>query len=191
MESRLKLLKKNACKDILDYFKIPKADRLKLDSDEKNSGEDLARHMIVVDEAAEMFLSGEGRSTAEVNSAKAVLSRVARQGRAVGIHLVVATQRPDARALDTQIKANLTGVLCFPMANDASSILVLGNGRATDLPFIPGRALWKQGRELQEVQTPLLSTKEMLSLFGDEKKPRGVSSQRPDPKLIGKLNPEQ
>ncbi|NBX77376.1 MAG: hypothetical protein EBQ92_12550 [Proteobacteria bacterium] len=190
MEYRLKLLKKNSCKDILDYFKIPKAERQSLDLDVRGIEGGLCRHLIVVDEAAEMFLSGEGRSTAEVNSAKAVLSRVARQGRAVGIHLVVATQRPDARALDTQIKANLTGVLCFPMANDASSILVLGNGRATDLPFIPGRALWKQGRELQEVQTPLLSTKEMLSLFGDEKRPNGISKHH-QKNPLNKLNPEQ
>ena len=52
------------------------------------------------------------------------------------------------------------------MVDDASSILVLGNGRATDLPRIKGRAIWKKGSELVEVQTPLLTeevTKRLLA----------------------------
>jgi len=170
IDYRLKLLKANGCKDALDYFRLPRKDRnfIKPPSQRVEAG--LNRHMVVVDEAAEMFLAGEGRTTSSIQKARAVLSRIARQGRAIGIHLIVATQRPDARALDTQIKANLTGVLCFPMANDASSILVLGNGRATDLPAIPGRAIWKMGRDMVEVQTPLLTTHEMLSLFGEDSK---------------------
>ncbi len=86
------------------------------------------RDVVIIDEVAEMFLPSED------DAAKAILSQIARQGRALGLHLVVATQRPDTRALDPQIKANLTGVLCFKMLNDASSITVLGNGKATELP---------------------------------------------------------
>ncbi|NBW98990.1 hypothetical protein EBR03_05410 [bacterium] len=168
IEYRLKLLKANSCKDALDYFHLPRKDRTLIKPPSQRVEAGLNRHLVVVDEAAEMFLAGEGRSTANIQKARGILSRIARQGRAIGIHLVVATQRPDARALDTQIKANLTGVLCFPMANDASSILVLGNGRATDLPAIPGRALWKMGRDMFEVQTPLLTTNELKALFDDQ-----------------------
>jgi S-DNA-T family DNA segregation ATPase FtsK/SpoIIIE len=168
IDYRLKLLKANSCKDALDYFRLPRKDRTLIKPPSQRVEAGLNRHLVVVDEAAEMFLAGEGRSTANIQKARGILSRIARQGRAIGIHLVVATQRPDARALDTQIKANLTGVLCFPMANDASSILVLGNGRATDLPAIPGRALWKMGRDMFEVQTPLLTTTELKALFDDQ-----------------------
>jgi len=168
IDYRLKLLKGNRCKDALDYFRLPGKDRTLIKPPSQRVEAGLNRHLVVVDEAAEMFLAGEGRSTANIQKARAILSRIARQGRAIGIHLVVATQRPDARALDTQIKANLTGVLCFPMANDASSILVLGNGRATDLPAVPGRALWKMGRDMFEVQTPLLTTNELKALFDDQ-----------------------
>lgn len=130
------------------------------------------RHLIVVDEIAEMFLGNFNSDNKKLIEARRILSLIARQGRAVGIHLVVATQRPDSKSLDPQIKANLIGVLCFPMQNDSSSITVLGNGRATDLPLTPGRAIWKNGSVMTEVQTPHLSVnkaEEVLEELKDKK----------------------
>ena len=112
------------------------------------------RHVIVVDEIAELFLSAPDRPVSDIQTARAVVSRLARQGRAVGLHLVLGTQRPDARALDTQIKANLPRKVCFQMADTASSMVVLGNARARDLPGIPGRAIWQRGLSMTELQTP-------------------------------------
>ena len=165
LDYRFELFKANSCKDITSYLKI--------DSDKRKTvpvpSDDIHavphRDIIVVDEAAELFLSSDRATGTEVQHVKQVLSRVARQGRSVGVHLVLATQRPDARALDSQIKANLPGVLCFQMVNDASSILVLGNGRATDLPAIPGRAIWKAGLEMIDVQTPFLEWEEARELL--------------------------
>lgn len=156
VESRMQLLKEHRCKDVEQYRREKK---------EKGSTADLSRRIIVVDEAAEMFLAGQHASGANVQLAKKVLSQVARQGRSLGIHLVVATQRPDSRALDPQIKANLPGVICFQMVNDVSSITVLGNGRATDLPPVPGRAIWKAGSEMVEVQTPFLMPEQAEELL--------------------------
>lgn len=195
LKSRMELLKKHGCKD-LDAFlalqareakqtKVASADEVQSVQAEGVAQESLGasssaqgvsqiklqRMVIVVDEAAEMFLAGHHAKVADIQRAREILSTIARQGRSVGVHLIVATQRPDSRALDPQVKANLTGVLCFQMQNDASSITVLGNGRATEIPPIPGRAIWKCGNEMVEVQVPYLSTEDASKLLESDRIP--------------------
>lgn len=115
---------------------------------------DFDRLVLVVDEIAELFLSNVSEKYHNASEAKAVLSRIARLGRAVGIHLIAGTQRPDARVLDTQIKSNLPGKICFQMGDIHSSMVVLGNARAKYLPAVAGRAIWQCGMSLVEVQVP-------------------------------------
>lgn len=174
LKERMALLKENNCKDLDAYWAIPIAKRK---ATVEFKSKDLDRHIVVVDEAAEMFLAGDHASSQDIQKARRNLSQIARQGRAVGIHLIIATQRPDAKSLDPQVKANLIGVLCYAMANDASSITVLGNGRATDLPGdIKGRAIWKKNADMTEVQTPLLTVEEAIVLLDKEREVENKNS---------------
>ena len=80
-------------------------------------------------------------------------------GRAVGIHLVVCTQRPDAEAAPGQLKANLAGTVAFRVRAQVNSLILLENDRAALLPHRPGRAIWAHER-LEEFQAIHLAAAE-------------------------------
>ena len=107
LKHRLSLLKANGCTNLNQFLKTPYPKRKYTDKITKEMP--VGRFLIVVDEASDLFLTGSHAASEHVHVAKDVLGQVARKGRAVGIHLVVATQKPDKRALDTQIKSNLIG----------------------------------------------------------------------------------
>lgn len=75
---------------------------------------------------------------------EARLALIARQGRAFGIHLILATQRPDANILPGQIKNNMNIRICG-RADTTLSTIIIGNGRAAEQ--IPHDA---QGRFIME-----------------------------------------
>jgi DNA segregation ATPase FtsK/SpoIIIE-like protein len=112
------------------------------------------RIVVVVDELAELTvreLGGNPSALAAQKVARGRLGEVARLGRAVGIHLVVCTQRPDAEAVPGQLKANLAGTVAFRVRAQVNSLILLESDRATLLPHRPGRAIWAHER-LEEFQ---------------------------------------
>lgn len=159
LSERMKILKHNNLKDIDAFDSLPIAERKK-PNDVSDESMDIQRQIIVIDEAAELFLSNSKSNISEVQELTRRAIRIAAQGRAVGLHMVVATQKPDSKAVNGQIKANLTGIISFPMATLGASFSILGNGRAKELPAIPGRAIWKSGLDQFEVQTPFLNPQE-------------------------------
>ena len=159
LNQRFELLKANQCKDITEFNKLP-VENLKLPNKKLAIHSKLNFEIVVIDEAAELFLSGGKINMTQVQDLTRKAIRLAAQGRAVGIHLIVATQKPDSKAISSQIKANLTGIISFPMATLGASFSILGNGRAKALPAISGRAIWKSGLDQFEVQTPYLSTEQ-------------------------------
>lgn len=161
---RAEFFEKNQAKNIDDYQRRPRKKET-IWTDEIKNVEDIHRIVIVIDEAAELFLAGHLSAT-EVQKARRFAITIAAQGRAVGIHLIVAMQRPDAKALDMGIKANLLGRLCFYMSDNASSMTILDSVRAADLnPGIKGRAIWRSGSLLTEIQVPELSEADADKLF--------------------------
>lgn len=140
-----------------DLFK--KANVLSFNAYNAKAEEKLPRIVCVIDECAELFSSkGEGRLEREqIGESKRLAQRLARMARAVGIHLVLATQRPDVASIDGQTQVNLGTRICFKTSTDRVSIMVLGCGGAEKLPPTPGRALYKDGTTLREVQVAYLS----------------------------------
>ena len=78
------------------------------------------------------------------------LSTIARQGRAFGIHLILATQRPDANILPGQIKNNIDCRVCGRADNVLSQIILDCADAADRVPKdIPGRFLTSDGTLFQ------------------------------------------
>ena len=144
LEKRMALLRANKANDLDAYFKVPKDKRV--DTPDWPKNKPISRHVVVIDEAAELFLASATLAVKDAQIAKRLASKIAALGRAVGIHLIIATQRPDRNAVDPLIKTNLQGRLCFQMADNASSMTILDSVRAADLPPIRGRAIC--GRDL-------------------------------------------
>jgi len=154
LETRFKALSAVGASNFDDYLKkkVGKETPRKI----MDRPEDERRTFIIVDEIAQLYAKDPEVEKEKQDKAKAAVNRIARQGRAAGVHLIVATQKPDAQSFDQTVKTNLPAVLCFPMPNQASSVSAIGTKRAFEInPNIQGRAVWKFGPKLEEVQTYL------------------------------------
>lgn len=152
LESRFQTLSQMGASNFDDYVK--KRLVKPADSREATRVTDEKRTFIVIDEIAQLYSREPDIDKELLQKARAAVNRIARQGRASGVHLIAATQKPDASSFDQTVKSNLPAVLCFPMANQVSSVSAIGTKRAFELnPNIKGRAVWKFGPKLEEVQT--------------------------------------
>jgi S-DNA-T family DNA segregation ATPase FtsK/SpoIIIE len=149
---------------------------------------------VVIDECAEIFLFGLGHEASHTRAIRGAMSSITRLGRFVGVHVVLGTQRPDKQAVDPQVKTNLPSTVCFRIHDHGGSLAVLGTGRATDLPKLPGRAILKTGADEQEIQTPLLEFGEAMKLleekFKDSISLNETTESRNQNSTVGGMNEE-
>jgi len=99
----------------------------------KSTGQMLKRHIFACDEVAEIFEKAQQNKEQKALFAQIEnkLSIIARQGRAFGIHLILATQRPDANLIPGQIRTNLVYRICG-RADSILSKIVLDNTLAAE-----------------------------------------------------------
>ena len=112
--------------------------------------------MVVVDETLTLLskaLYAKGHLAEERNilaiQARELIHKLARLGRAAGIFLVLATQRPDADIFTGELKANLDNRIAVGRMDKIASTLVLGVDVATQTPNqVKGRAILRHNTEL-------------------------------------------
>ncbi len=156
MDARLTELSKLGAVNFDEYLRKKISTPKTSGKSEPSRKEQLRRMYIVIDEIAEVYARGKDLSKNLADEARVALNRLTRQARSAGMHLVICTQYPSAQGLDTTVKNNLPGVLCFAQPNVAGSNAAIGNNRATLIdPDIKGRAIWKVGPKQEEVQTYL------------------------------------
>ena len=96
---------------------------------------------------------------------ESLVARIAQKGRAAGIHLVLATQRPDSKIVTGLIKSNLPLKVCLRVVNSTNSQIVLDEPGAESL-LGRGDLLCIRGRGLERAQAPFLSQEELRALAG-------------------------
>lgn len=99
---------------------------------------------VVIDELADLMLTAR----APVESA---IIRIAQLGRAAGIHLIVATQRPTAQIITGLIRANIPCKIALTVSNTTDSVVVLGHKGAEKLQG-RGDMLLKLPNQVQEIR---------------------------------------
>ena len=118
MDRRYKLLEKAAARNIERYNQ--RQDEI------GNHADKLQRLVIMIDEIGDLMLANPAET-------EAAITRLAQMARAVGMHLVVATQRPSVDVLTGLIKANFPSRIAFSVASAADSRVILDKTGAENL----------------------------------------------------------
>ena len=122
MERRYTEMAKEKVRNIIDYNKkmakqaveVPDEDG----NEQKHDGGKMPYIVIVVDEMADlMMMAGK--------DLEMLIVRIAQKGRAAGIHLVLATQRPEVKVITGLIKANIPGRIAFAVGSAIDSRIML------------------------------------------------------------------
>lgn len=120
--------------------------------------------VLVVDEFADLMMTA-GKEV------EAPIARLAQLARAIGIHLVIATQRPSVNIITGTIKANFPGRIAFKVTAKVDSRTILDAGGADQL-IGRGDMLLSQSGELTRLQCPFVDTPEVehiAKFIGDQK----------------------
>lgn len=133
----------------------------------------LQRIMIVIDEVAELLdrsggKSDEAKEQDEIrDEISAIFESIARLGRAMGVHMIYATQRNDAKLISGQVRNNTGARVAVGRLTPEGSRMALENELATGLPGLPGRGIFYDFgacREFQVYRTEMPQIRDMLGV---------------------------
>ena len=152
MDNRYELLKNAACRNIVEYNKKFKARKLN-----PNDGHQFLPYIVlVVDEFADLIMTA-GKEV------ETPIARLAQLARAIGIHLIIATQRPSVNVITGVIKANFPARIAFRVTSKIDSRTIL-DGSGADQLIGRGDMLYTQGNELIRIQCAFVDTPEIEQL---------------------------
>ncbi len=160
MDQRYDLLKNAFCKNIKEYNK--KFTERKLNPE--NGHRYLPYIVLVVDEFADLIMTA-GKEV------EIPIARLAQLARAIGIHLIVATQRPSVNVITGMIKANFPARAAFRVISSVDSRTILDSPGADQL-IGKGDMLYFNGNEIMRLQCAFVDTPEVEKIaefIGEQK----------------------
>jgi S-DNA-T family DNA segregation ATPase FtsK/SpoIIIE len=185
MDERYEVLKEAGVKNIAEYNRLPKDElykRFQCESDEERKAIQLKMpyYVIIIDELADLIMT----SSKEVEGH---IIRIAQKARAVGIHLILATQRPSVNVVTGLIKSNMPCRISFRVASRQESRIVLDQNGADvllgqgDMLFLtPGTS------NLTRAQGAFVDDSEIRQVVGELRK-GGEPSYNPELLRLGSV----
>ena len=149
MDQRYELLKTAHCRNIKEYNKKFIARKL----NPENGHRYLPYIVLVVDEFADLIMTA-GKEV------ETPIARLAQLARAIGIHLIIATQRPSVNIITGTIKANFPARIAFRVTSKIDSRTILDAGGADQL-IGRGDMLFSTGSDLTRIQCAFVDTPEV------------------------------
>lgn len=149
MENRYEILKDAGTRNLKEYNTKFIARKL----NPKEGHRFLPYIVLVIDELADLMMTA-GKEV------ETPIARLAQLARAIGIHLVVATQRPSVNVITGVIKANFPARLSFRVTSKVDSRTILDTGGADQLVG-QGDMLLSSGSDIIRIQCPFVDTPEI------------------------------
>ena len=163
MDQRYDLLKAAQCRNIIEYNEKFKARRLLPTEGHRY----LPYIVLVVDEFADLIMTA-GRDV------EGPIARLAQLARAIGIHLIIATQRPSVNIITGSIKANFPARIAFRVISQVDSKTILDQSGANQL-IGRGDMLLSTGNDLVRLQCAFIDTPEVEEVTNFIGEQRGFS----------------
>ena len=176
MDNRYELLKNAMCRNLKEYNKKFKERKL----NPKDGHSFLPYIILVVDEFADLIMTA-GKEV------ETPIARLAQLARAIGIHLIIATQRPSVNVITGIIKANFPARVAFRVTSKIDSRTILDSGGADQL-IGRGDMLFTQGNELTRIQCAFVDTPEVERLASYVGAQRGYADAHLLPEYISEEN---
>ncbi len=152
MDNRYEMLKSAFCRNITEYNAKFKARKLN-----PNDGHHFLPYIVlIIDEFADLIMTA-GKEV------ETPIARLAQLARAIGIHLIIATQRPSVNVITGLIKANFPARIAFRVTSKIDSRTIL-DGSGADQLIGRGDMLYTQGNDLIRIQCAFVDTPEIERL---------------------------
>ena len=149
MDNRYSLLKDAMVRNIKEYNDKFKSRKL----NPENGHRFLPYIILVVDEFADLIMTA-GKEV------ETPIARLAQLARAIGIHLIIATQRPSVNVITGLIKANFPARIAFRVTSKIDSRTIL-DGQGADQLIGRGDMLYTNGNDMVRVQCAFIDTPEV------------------------------
>ncbi|CAN5444736.1 DNA translocase FtsK [soil metagenome] len=176
MENRYEILKDAGVRNLKEYNVKFIARKL----NPKEGHRFLPYIVLVIDELADLMMTA-GKEV------ETPIARLAQLARAIGIHLVVATQRPSVNVITGVIKANFPARLSFRVTSKVDSRTILDAGGADQLVGM-GDMLFSSGSDVIRLQSPFIDTPEIEKVCDFIGAQRGYASAYMLPEFEGEEN---